>query len=72
MVKDRVENVRIFELNVIETNYATREGTLARERRRINDCDMVVPASLYTQCIIHFTLNFKRKYNIPTPMNHSL
>ena len=42
MVKDRLENVRIFELNVIETNHATREGTPARERRRINDCDIVV------------------------------
>ena len=44
MVKERIENVRIFELNVIETNHATRKGTPAKERRRINDCDIILPA----------------------------
>ena len=42
-VTDCLKNLRIFELNVIETNHSTRNGTSAQNRNKINDCDCNIP-----------------------------
>ena len=42
-VAECLKNLRIFELNVIETNYSTRNGTPSQTRTKINDCDENIP-----------------------------
>ena len=43
-VAECLKNIRIFELNVIQTNHSTRNGTPAENRIRINDSDEIVDA----------------------------
>ena len=43
-VAECLKNIRIFELNVIQTNHSTRNGTPAENRIRINDSDEIVAA----------------------------